>query len=64
MDYSPWGPREWDTTESAHTQIHVHTHICVCAHTQIHVHTLYLVYRCLIKASKIIIDGSAFHAVN
>jgi len=38
MDYSPWGPREWDTTERAHTHIHVHT--------------LYLVYRFLIKLVK------------
>ena len=50
MDYSPQGPKEWDTTE--------------CAHTHIDGHTLYLAYRFFIKTSKIIIDENAFHAIN
>ena len=28
--YSPWGCKESDTTEYAHTHTHTHTHTCVC----------------------------------
>ena len=52
MGYSPWGPKELDTTECmhmcVHAHTHAHTHTCASTHTCTHTHWF---IRCLIPSS-------------